>query len=306
MAIINSVAIGRGRKSVGEITYRLVRGRTVAARRVFTNTSKTARQVNQRTWFKAVSQFISIFSSVVNAAYVKSRYGSSRNAFMKANFDNLKSFGQDGLVLDLLEDRNAYGLALELANKIGDDAASMAPDLYHGDAGVRLVSYTLEEGELGSTNDFNLVLDKGGLELVAKARELNAAYKSMSDTEVLADAVRLSVFWVDAENFGISYIGSFAAPTMQQTDLTLSGSQAIPGIEVIGHKSPAYSDEQWQSFVEEGLVPAWLPNNDGAPIVIPTFCGLPISTTTGLAIGRGVDAGGSALPNQSLWPRKLS
>lgn len=311
MAIINSVAVGRGRKSVGEFTYRLVRGRTVAARRVLTNASKSLRQVTQRSAFKVVSQFVSIFAPIIDAAYVKSRYGSARNYFMKENFRNLRDYVQDPLVADLLAERNTYGLALELPGVVADDAASLAPDLYKGDTGVRLMSYAVDEGSLGGTNSFGLMLNHGGKELVALARSLNADYADMADAKVLNNAVTLDVYYADAENYGLLYFGSFKGDELASTDITEGGAQWLPGFEVIAHIPAAnfpsvYDDEKWGVLQDEGLVPNWLSASPGVPIVIPKFCGKPISTSVGLAIGRGVNSESATYPKQSLWPQKIS
>ena len=311
MAIINSVAVGRGRKSVGEFTYRLVRGRTVAARRVLTNSSKSVRQVSQRGAFKVVSQFISVFAPIIDAAYVKSRYGSARNAFMKENFRNLKDYVNDPTVADLLAERNTYGLALELAGVVADDAASLAPDLYKGNTGVRLMSYAVDEGPSAETNSFGLLLNRGGKELVALARSLNSEFADLSDSEVLNRAVTLDVFYADAENFGLLYFGSFKGDELASTDITEGGAQWIPGFEVISHIPAAdfatvYDDAKWKEMQGEGLVPSWLSASQGVPIVIPKFCGTPISTSVGLAIGRGIDSEGTTYQGQSLWPKKIS
>lgn len=86
MAIINSVAVGNGQKSAGQFTYRRTRGRTIASQRVFSNKSNTAAQSNQRMIFKVMSKAASSLAFAIDKAFDKTKYGSSRNNFMKANY----------------------------------------------------------------------------------------------------------------------------------------------------------------------------------------------------------------------------
>ena len=85
MAIISSTAIGNGQKSAGVLTYRRTRGRTIASQRVVSNKSNTPRQQTQREQFRATSHILSVLAFLINATCEKSRYGSSRNNFFKAN-----------------------------------------------------------------------------------------------------------------------------------------------------------------------------------------------------------------------------
>ena len=85
MAIISSTAIGNGQKSAGVLTYRRTRGRTIASQRVVTNKSNTPRQQIQREQFRATSHILSVLAFLINATCEKSKYGSSRNNFFKAN-----------------------------------------------------------------------------------------------------------------------------------------------------------------------------------------------------------------------------
>ena len=99
MAIVNSLAIGKSRKSAGNLTYKTVRGRTIASQRITENKSNTVRQAEQRNKFSLVSQAIALCKSYVDLAYEKSKYGSARNEFMKSNPD----FSLGGLVGEIKE-----------------------------------------------------------------------------------------------------------------------------------------------------------------------------------------------------------
>lgn len=99
MAIISSTAIGNGKKSAGVLTYRRQRGRTIASQRILTNSSKTEKQVAQRTEFAVVSKAIAMAAPLVDVTFAKSRYGSARNNFFKINkaalMEGFKNYRQE-------------------------------------------------------------------------------------------------------------------------------------------------------------------------------------------------------------------
>ena len=99
MAIINSLAIGKSVKSAGNLTYKTVRGRTIASQRIFTNKSNTPSQADQRYHFTKVSWSMALLQRYIDVCYEKSKYGSSRNAFFSRN----KRFTLGGLVGEVLE-----------------------------------------------------------------------------------------------------------------------------------------------------------------------------------------------------------
>lgn len=85
MAIVNSLAIGKSVKSAGNLTYKTVRGRTIASQRITSNKSNTPLQQAQRSLFTQVSQSVQFLSPWIDKCYEKSKYGSARNNFMKTN-----------------------------------------------------------------------------------------------------------------------------------------------------------------------------------------------------------------------------
>lgn len=90
MAIVNSLAIGKSRKSAGNLTYKTVRGRTIASQRITENRSNTAAQGIQRSRFGATAQCMQLFLPYVNNFFEKTKYGSARNQYVKVNtFINL-------------------------------------------------------------------------------------------------------------------------------------------------------------------------------------------------------------------------
>lgn len=85
MAIINSLAIGKSVKSAGNLTYKTVRGRTIASQRITTNKSNTMAQSIQRGHFGLCARAAQLIQVFINNCYEKSKYGSARNAFMRIN-----------------------------------------------------------------------------------------------------------------------------------------------------------------------------------------------------------------------------
>lgn len=99
MAIINSLAIGKSVKSAGNLTYKTVRGRTIASQRITQNKGNTPFQQNQRRLFAKVSESMKLLQQYIDACYEKSKYGSSRNAF----FSNNPRFTLGNLVGEITE-----------------------------------------------------------------------------------------------------------------------------------------------------------------------------------------------------------
>lgn len=95
MAVINSVVVGRGKKSVGEVTLAYQRQRTIARRRVTENKSNTPAQAKQRGKFGSFVAVMYPHIEYIKQAYQKSKYGSQFNNFTKINWnkyhDNLAS-----------------------------------------------------------------------------------------------------------------------------------------------------------------------------------------------------------------------
>lgn len=85
MAVINSVGVGRGSKSVGEFTYRYTRGRTIASHRITKNTSKTPAQVGRRGAFGSFVWMFSPYKWFFSDGYEKTKHGSSFNQFVHVN-----------------------------------------------------------------------------------------------------------------------------------------------------------------------------------------------------------------------------
>lgn len=91
MAIINSMGVGRARKSMGNVTYRTVRGRTIGSqKRTATGSTPATRgdgavMSRQQALFGMVSMFMQAHASDIDVSFNKSKYGSQRNYFFSVN-----------------------------------------------------------------------------------------------------------------------------------------------------------------------------------------------------------------------------
>lgn len=99
MAIVNSLAIGKSVKSAGNLTYKTVRGRTIASQRITENKSNTFAQSVQRGLFGTSNKAMQLVLPWINNAFEKSKYGSSRNAFLS----ECKAFDMGNLLGEILE-----------------------------------------------------------------------------------------------------------------------------------------------------------------------------------------------------------
>lgn len=85
MAIVNSLGIGRGKKSAGNLTYRSVRGRCIASQKQEKRGPvKGAYSIAQAT-FSLVSTFMRAHAADIDVSFDKTAYGSARNNFYKTN-----------------------------------------------------------------------------------------------------------------------------------------------------------------------------------------------------------------------------
>lgn len=95
MAIINAIGIGRAKKSVGNITYRTVRGRTIASqKRVQGEQGAITRGLQgnlRKPIFAMINLYMAEHASDIQVSFNKSRYGSRRNYFFTTNYRGLSA-----------------------------------------------------------------------------------------------------------------------------------------------------------------------------------------------------------------------
>ena len=115
MAIVNSLGVGRGKKSAGNLTYRTVRGRCIASQKQQKRGPvKGAYSIAQAT-FSLVSTFMRAHSADIDVSFDKTAYGSARNNFYKTN--------KSALAAALATLANEYAYAKNKADITAIDAA---------------------------------------------------------------------------------------------------------------------------------------------------------------------------------------
>lgn len=90
MAIINSVFMGRAKKSAGNATFRTVRGRTIASQKVAKKGTMSGNLSANQFTMACISRFASLYAFDISVSFDPTTYGSSRNAFFKVNYAALK------------------------------------------------------------------------------------------------------------------------------------------------------------------------------------------------------------------------
>lgn len=95
MAIINSMGIGRAKKSMGNVTYRTVRGRTIGSqKRGAGTTGATTRGQGgnlRKPLFAMINMFMQAHASDIQVSFNKSKYGSQRNYFFTNNYKGMSA-----------------------------------------------------------------------------------------------------------------------------------------------------------------------------------------------------------------------
>lgn len=143
MAVINSVGVGRGSKSVGEFTYRYTRGRTIASRRITKNTSKTPAQVGRRGAFGSFVWMFSPYKWFFSDGYEKTKHGSSFNQFVHVNRELLGKSPYNSEVNKKLIPNGAR--LYSLLNAILDKSSPHLKYATYGSLGASVLSYSLDD-----------------------------------------------------------------------------------------------------------------------------------------------------------------
>lgn len=93
MAIINAIGVGRAKKSIGNITYRSVRGRTIASqKRVQGEQGAITRGLKgnlRKPIFAMINLYMAEHASDLQVSFNRSKYGSQRNYFFTMNYQGL-------------------------------------------------------------------------------------------------------------------------------------------------------------------------------------------------------------------------
>lgn len=245
MAIINSVGVGSGSKSVGEFTYRSVRGRTIASKRVLKNSSNSAAQGEQRSIFGAMSKFLSLYDCLVFNGFSKTRFGSRRNRALAA----MKALGL--YVRDAREQITADGTPLNLSYywyprmtslaqlAVGDGGpvaeAIQTSLLQASDIGVSVASIGLD---IVSTSEnpgafFTFGLDKCGAELLEIIRAKKPTWASLSDAVALQRAFTVASYAITPSGRGVSLGEVMTSEVPRADSITPIGSYVTPSFRLL-------------------------------------------------------------------------
>ena len=95
MAIINSMGVGRSKKSMGNVTYRVVRGRTIGSQKRTSGASgvTTRGQAGnfRKPLFSMINMYMKEHQTDIDVSFNRSKYGSQRNYFFSVNYNALST-----------------------------------------------------------------------------------------------------------------------------------------------------------------------------------------------------------------------
>ena len=93
MGVVRSMGVGKTRGSVGNMTYRVVRGRTISSERITERpaTRGIGSGSVQNALFGMVAMYADAHATDIQVSFNKTQYGSQRNYFMKLNFGALRT-----------------------------------------------------------------------------------------------------------------------------------------------------------------------------------------------------------------------
>lgn len=91
MGIVRAVGVGKTKGSVGDWTYRVVRGQTIATFKVGRRPLTRAEAVSlQQFTFGLVNRYMFMHAADIQVSFNKTKFGSERNYFAKINFPELR------------------------------------------------------------------------------------------------------------------------------------------------------------------------------------------------------------------------
>lgn len=244
MAIVNSLAIGKSVKSAGNLTYKTIRGRTIASQRITSNKSNTAAQAGQRSSFGNASKAIKLVQQYVDACYEKSKYGSSRNAFFKSN----PKFSLGGHVGDIIEGASTLsaGMLGALSGIASKEINSLSQGSLAGFLAIRYLtvpsyqygtySYSLKVINAPDSDTYANASYKFTFASPVKRSDLKLLAFGFSDGGLLTGVGTLETDLADSFDFGSSVFaqatGNCSANYDNESGLVLSVDVAVNLAEI--------------------------------------------------------------------------
>lgn len=220
MAIIRSLAIGKGRKSAGNITFRTVRGRTIVSEkvggRVITRVDGALSMYEAR--FRLISMFIGLHRADINVSFDKTKYGSQGNYFYKVNKGALEAAVQPLI-------SNAQNVNAQQVNEAVTTYATANPTAIYR---VRRSGYETKylSKAWSSSDNPQPVVPPTGVTINGSVGKANTAF--VAGTALIADANQdVSLTITDSANTftgvaasAISTYGADGAALTDTTDVT--------------------------------------------------------------------------------------
>ena len=237
MAIVRSIGVGKSRGSVGNMTYRVVRGRTISSEKV--GERPTTRGIGsgsvQNALFGMVAKYADAHATDIQVSFNKTQYGSQRNYFMKLNFGALKS-----ALLSLAGTAKATGSlpSLDVIETAVSDYATSNPTKI---IRVKLAGYDMKYLAGVWSSEDNPVsgggvdsLGAGVVRVTTATGEYNApsafslSYHSGALITQPAGAVAIQGAAIQGVPASIVYLGSNGIPLASQP--TITGKAFVAGV----------------------------------------------------------------------------
>lgn len=91
MGVVRAIGVGKTTGSVGDFTYRVVRGRTISSQKVAKRPMTRGQYLSlQQFVFGLINRFMFTHAADIMVSFNQSKYGSERNYFAKVNFAALR------------------------------------------------------------------------------------------------------------------------------------------------------------------------------------------------------------------------
>lgn len=91
MGVVRAIGVGKTTGSVGDFTYRVVRGRTISSQKVAKRPMTRGQYLSlQQFVFGLINRFMFTHAADIMVSFNRTKYGSERNYFAKVNFGALR------------------------------------------------------------------------------------------------------------------------------------------------------------------------------------------------------------------------
>ena len=226
------MGVGKARKSMGNITYRTVRGRTIGSqKRAATGNTATTRgdgavMSRQQALFGMVSMFMQAHASDIDVSFNKSKFGSQRNYFFKTNrkalFAALGSLATTAM-------NQGYPSLTDVESAIAAYATENSTAIYR----VKLSGFEPVYLAGAWSSDDNPV-SGGGTQVVGTGTATFTAGDSSSSAPAAATTKFVSGAKIvrGAGNVTLTITGIPAGITASQITYLTSGGNPVPGLTV--------------------------------------------------------------------------